>query len=44
MDVGPLGGAAAATHIVNAQGQQIPLNTVKTTVSFDGDFESANLD
>lgn len=45
IDIGlPSGGAAS--HIINAQGHSIALNTTNTptTLTFDGDFESANLD
>ena len=36
---------APTSHVTNAQGHQVPLNTdVRSKVTFDADFESANLD
>ena len=37
--------AATPSVVVNAQGQQVPLNNnLQSKVTFDADFESANLD
>ena len=45
VNAGPGGGAQAST-ITNAQGQIVPLNTnvAKSVLTFDADFEAANLD